>query len=305
MAIGDQILDLSAVKHLFTGAVLGAQQDEILGASTLNPLMAAGRAAWTEARARITELLSVDCEVLRDAADLRSAALVPQASATMHLPARIGDYTDFYSSREHASNLGSMFRDPSNPLLPNWLHIPVGYHGRASSVVVSGTPLKRPCGQTNKAAPKYDPETPPTYGASRLVDFELEMGFFVGPGNKLGEPIPVASAHEHIFGMVLLNDWSARDIQKWEYVPLGPFLGKNFGSSISPWVVTMDALAPFAVDNPVQEPACLPYLKHDDKYSFDINLSVDIARECWWWLLKLFFFSFFFFASSFMVYAHS
>lgn len=278
VAIGDLVLDVSAVKHLFNGPILSANQDA-LTSSTLNGLMALGRPAWTEARAALQRILSADEAVLRDDADARAVALVPMADATMHLPATIGDYTDFYSSREHASNLGTMFRDPENPLLPNWRHIPVGYHGRASSIVLSGTPLKRPCGQVNPKAPKYDPEDPPVYRPSRLIDFELEMAFFVGPGNKLGDPIPVANADDHIFGMVLLNDWSARDIQKWEYVPLGPFLGKNFGSTISPWVVTMDALAPFAVDNPVQEPTPLGYLRHDDKYSFDINLEVQIQPE--------------------------
>jgi fumarylacetoacetase len=222
----------------------------------------------------LQKILSKDEPTLRDDAELRQRAFVSMASVQMHLPADIGDYTDFYSSKEHASNLGSMFRNPENPLLPNWLHIPVGYHGRASSVVVSGVDIHRPRGQTK---PKED--EPPVYGPCRLLDFELEMAFFVGPGNDLGHPIPVASAQDHIFGMVVMNDWSARDIQKWEYVPLGPFLGKNFATSISPWVVTMDALAPFAVENPAQDPAPLPYLQHADNYSFDINLSVAIQPE--------------------------
>ena len=185
----------------------------------------------------------------------------------------LGDYTDFYSSREHATNVGTMFRGPENALMPNWLHLPVGYHGRASSVVVSGTPVLRPQGQTKPE------DKPPVFGPCRLLDFELEMAFFVGPGNPLGEPIPVAKAHEHIFGMVLMNDWSARDIQKWEYVPLGPFLGKSFSTTVSPWVVTMDALQPFVQANPVQDPKPLPYLVHDDPYSFDINLSVGIKPD--------------------------
>eukprot|EP00043_Microstomoeca_roanoka_P019598 m.223630 g.223630 ORF g.223630 m.223630 type:complete len:421 (+) comp17026_c5_seq1:114-1376(+) len=273
VAIGEHVLDLSAVRHLFTGPILASQQD-VFAQPTLNAFMALGRPAWSEARQTLQQLLSADEPTLRDNHDLLAVALVPQAEVTMHLPAEVGDYTDFYSSKEHASNLGSMFRDPSKPLLPNWLYIPVGYHGRASSIVISGTPLHRPCGQTR---PKED--EPPVFGPSRLVDFELEMAFLVGPGNALGQPIPIEKAHEHIFGMVLMNDWSARDIQKWEYVPLGPFLGKNFGTTVSPWVVTMDALAPFACANPAQDPPVLPYLKHDDPYSFDINLGVKIEPE--------------------------
>jgi fumarylacetoacetase len=193
----------------------------------------------------------------------------------MLLPAAIGDYTDFYSSREHATNVGVMFRSPDNALQPNWLHLPVGYHGRSSSVVVSGTDVRRPMGQT-----KADDADNPTYGPSRLMDFELEMGFFVGPGNPLGEPIPIADATDHIFGMVLVNDWSARDIQKWEYVPLGPFLGKNFATSISPWVVTMDALEPFRCAGPAQEdPEPLEYLASPGDCAYDIHLEVQLESE--------------------------
>ncbi|CAI8013567.1 Fumarylacetoacetase [Geodia barretti] len=190
----------------------------------------------------------------------------------MHLPAEIGDYTDFYSSREHATNVGTMFRGPENALMPNWLHLPVGYHGRASSVVISGTPIRRPNGQT-----RPDDKKPPVFGPCKLMDIELEMAFFVGPGNKMGEPIPISQAQDHIFGLVLMNDWSARDIQKWEYVPLGPFLGKNMGTSISPWVVPLDAILPFALPNPDQsEPEVLPYLKHTDPFSFDIDLEIHL-----------------------------
>eukprot|EP00055_Hartaetosiga_balthica_P010573 m.45528 g.45528 ORF g.45528 m.45528 type:complete len:433 (+) comp7227_c0_seq1:83-1381(+) len=273
VAIGESVLDLNEVKHLFTGPELSDHQD-VFSQDSLNGLMALGRPAWSEARATIQSLLSADESLLKEDADLRAKCLVDQSSVTMHMPVQIGDYTDFYSSREHASNLGSMFRDASNPLLPNWLHIPVGYHGRASSVVVSGTPLHRPHGQT-----RPNPEEPPKFGPSRLMDFELEMAFFTGPGNELGHPISIENAQDHIFGMVLMNDWSARDIQKWEYVPLGPFLGKNLGTTISPWVVTMDALAPFATSNPAQDPKPLPYLVHDDDYSFDINLAVSIAPD--------------------------
>merc|ERR1712117_741977 len=218
-------------------------------------------------------LLSRDNATIRDDPGLRAAALVPQSAATMHLPATIGDYTDFYSSLDHATNVGIMFRGKENALMPNWKYLPVGYHGRASSVVVSGTPIRRPLGQTKPV----DTE-PPKFGHCRLMDFELEMAFFIGGLAKdLGNPIKIDEADEHIFGMVVMNDWSARDIQKWEYVPLGPFGAKNLGTSISPWVVTMEALKPFAVNNYEQDPKPFPYLQHSDKYTFDIDLEVAIT----------------------------
>ncbi|XP_041460201.1 fumarylacetoacetase-like [Lytechinus variegatus] len=269
VAIGDMILDLSQIKDLFNGPIL-SECNDVFTEETLNSFMALGRPAWKEARATIQRLLSADEPTLRDNADLRERALVLQSDATMHLPASIGDYTDFFSSKYHATNTGTMFRGPENALQPNWKHLPVAYHGRASSVVISGTPVRRPCGQT-----KPD-DKPPAFTFCKLMDFELEMAFFVGPGNKLGEPIPVGSAHEHIFGMVLMNDWSARDIQKWEYVPLGPFLGKNFATTLSPWIVTIDALEPFIVANNQQDPVPLPYLRHDDPFNFDINISAAI-----------------------------
>ena len=264
------ILDLSAAKDLFDGPIMSGKRD-VLDESTLNAFMALGRPAWRETRSTIQKLLSASNPQLRDNAELRKKVLIEMCDATMHLPATIGDYTDFYCSKEHASNLGAMFRNPADPLLPNWLHLPVGYHGRSSSIVLSGTPLKRPYGQT-----RPDDSKPPVYGPCRLMDFELEMAVFVGPGNKLGEPITADKAHEHIFGMVIMNDWSARDIQKWEYVPLGPFTAKNLGTSISPWVVTMEALEPFFVANPKQEPEPLPYLRHSDAFSFDVNLEVSL-----------------------------
>ncbi|XP_048649418.1 fumarylacetoacetase isoform X1 [Marmota marmota marmota] len=273
VAIGNQILDLSVIKHLFTGPVLSKHQD-VFDEPTLNSFMGLGQAAWKEARAFLQNLLSASQARLRDDMELRKRAFTSQASATMYLPAIIGDYTDFYSSRQHATNIGIMFRGKENALMPNWLHLPVGYHGRASSVVVSGTPIRRPMGQM-----RPDNSKPPVYGACKLLDIELEMAFFVGPGNRFGEPIPISKAHEHIFGMVLMNDWSARDIQQWEYVPLGPFLGKSFGTTISPWVVPMDALMPFVVPNPIQDPRPLPYLCHDQPYTFDINLSVALKGE--------------------------
>ncbi|XP_037091463.1 fumarylacetoacetase-like [Pollicipes pollicipes] len=274
VAIGAMVLDLGVIAHLFTGPQLAAHQ-HVLKQPVLNGLMALSRAAWIEARSTIQSLLSKDSQVLQGDSALLSKALLPQSQVTMHLPANIGDYTDFYSSLDHATNVGTMFRGKENALMPNWKYLPVGYHGRASSVVVSGTPVRRPLGQTRPAD-----DQPPTFGPCRLMDFELEMAFFFGgAGNALGDPVPIERAHEHIFGMTLMNDWSARDIQKWEYVPLGPFTAKNLGTSISPWVVTMEALAPFVVDNYVQEPQPLPYLRHDDKYSFDIKLEVAIKPE--------------------------
>lgn len=273
VAIGDKILDLSVIKHLLTGPLLSNCQ-HVFDKPTLNDLIAQGHRVWTETRQRLQQLLSVNCSELKGSADLMSRAFIPMESAMMHLPASIGDYTDFYSSIHHATNVGIMFRGKDDALMPNWKSLPVGYHGRASSVVISGTPIRRPLGQT-----KPDDAKPPVFGPCRLMDFELEMGFFTGPGNKLGNPIPIDKAHENIFGMVLLNDWSARDIQKWEYIPLGPFLAKNFGTSISPWVVTMEALKPFTVSNFQQDPAPLPYLQHNDNYNFDINLEVSIKGE--------------------------
>ncbi|XP_056871840.1 fumarylacetoacetase [Takifugu flavidus] len=236
--------------------------------------MALGYEAWQEARKTLQMLLSANESTLRDDVSLRSSAFVNQSVATMHLPANIGDYTDFYSSKDHATNVGIMFRGKDNALMPNWLRLPVGYHGRASSVVVSGTEIHRPVGQM-----RPDQTKPPVFGPSQQLDFELEMAFFVGGQTSLGQRIPIEKAHEHIFGMVLMNDWSARDIQAWEYVPLGPFLGKNFGTTISPWVVPMEALLPFVEPNSIQEPKPLPYLQHHDPYTFNINLFVSIKGQ--------------------------
>uniref|UniRef100_A0A674PIT8 Fumarylacetoacetase n=1 Tax=Takifugu rubripes TaxID=31033 RepID=A0A674PIT8_TAKRU len=241
---------------------------------TLNAFMALGYEAWQEARKTLQMLLSANESTLRDDVSLRSSAFVNQSVATMHLPANIGDYTDFYSSKDHATNVGIMFRGKDNALMPNWLRLPVGYHGRASSVVVSGTEIHRPVGQM-----RPDQTKPPVFGPSQQLDFELEMAFFVGGQTSLGQRIPIEKAHEHIFGMVLMNDWSARDIQAWEYVPLGPFLGKNFGTTISPWVVPMEALLPFVEPNSIQEPKPLPYLQHHDPYIFNINLFVSIKGQ--------------------------
>ncbi|XP_053710547.1 fumarylacetoacetase [Synchiropus splendidus] len=273
VAIGDQILDLSVILSLFQGPLMSKNQG-VFEQPTLNAFMALGFEAWKETRATLKSLLSATDSTLRDDVSLRSRAFVHQSAATMHLPAEIGDYTDFYSSRDHATNVGIMFRGKENALMPNWLRLPVGYHGRASSVMVSGTPLRRPSGQM-----RPDQTKPPVFGPSKQLDIELEMAFFVGGGNTLGEPIPIEKAHQHIFGMVLMNDWSARDIQAWEYVPLGPFLGKNFGTTISPWVVPMEALLPFAVPNALQDPEPLPYLQHTDPYTFNINLFVSVKGQ--------------------------
>jgi len=236
----------------------------------LNDLMALNRTAWREARQIIQRLLSADEPQLRDNKELRARAFVPQSNAKMVLPAEIGDYTDFYSSREHATNVGTMFRGKENALMPNWLHIPVGYHGRSSSVVVSGVNFHRPKGQS-----RPDDSKPPIFGPSTQLDFELETAFFVGDGNKLGHPISMEEVESKIFGVVLMNDWSARDIQKWEYVPLGPFGGKNFCTSISPWIVSLDALEPFRVQGPKQDdPEVLPYLKDSSPAGYDIHLQV-------------------------------
>jgi len=274
VAIGNHILDLSKIAHLFDGPLLSEHQ-AVFQQSSLNGLMSLPRACWIEARQTISSLLSRSNPKLRDSTELRAKCIVVQAEATMHLPAKIGDYTDFYSSIDHATNVGIMFRGKENALMPNWKYIPVGYHGRASSVVVSGTPIRRPNGQTRPVETE-----PPKFGPCRLMDFELEMAFFVGGVTpSMGQPIDMKNVEEHIFGMVVMNDWSARDIQKWEYVPLGPFLGKNLGTSISPWVVSMEALKPFAVDNYLQDPAPLQYLQHNDKYTFDVKLSVAIQPE--------------------------
>lgn len=275
IAIGELVLDLSVLveRCLFTGPEM--RDTYVFHEPELNAFLSMGPPAWREARRRITELLSADESALRDDAGLRDACLLRAASVEMLLPARIGDYTDFYSSREHATNVGTMFRGPDNALQPNWLHLPVGYHGRSSSIVVSGTDIRRPSGQS-----KADDADRPEYGPSRLMDFELEMGFLVGPGNDLGRPIPIDRADEHIFGLVLVNDWSARDLQKWEYVPLGPFLGKSFATSISPWVVTLDALEPFRCDGPAQDdPEPLPYLRHTGRCAYDIRLEVLLQSE--------------------------
>lgn len=274
VAIGEYILDLLVVAE--SGLLDGIPWPfkAVFSEKTLNSFIALGKHTTREVRERISELLNADNGELRDNEELKAQALLKQSDAEMLLPIHIPNYTDFYSSREHATNVGTMFRDPNNALLPNWLHLPVGYHGRASSIVVSGTPIHRPKGQT-----KADDAAAPSFGPCRLLDFELEMAFIIGKETHLGESVTTTQADDYIFGMVLFNDWSARDIQKWEYVPLGPFLAKNFGSTISPWIVTLDALEPFRVESPKQEPEVLPYLQFEGKKNYDINLEVDIVPE--------------------------
>ncbi|MBT8178140.1 MAG: fumarylacetoacetase, partial [Eudoraea sp.] len=263
--IGDQAIDLGALHQLgyFEGIPL---TEDIFLQDSLNDFISDGKKTWRLVRNRISEIFDINNPKLRDNKAHRTTVLFSMEEIEMQLPVHIGDYTDFYSSKEHATNIGSMFRDPEKALLPNWLHIPVGYHGRSSTIVPSGTPIRRPKGQT---LPKGSDT--PVFGPSKMVDFELEMAFITTDANKMGEAIPLDEAEDHIFGLVLFNDWSARDIQKWEYVPLGPFLAKNFASSISPWIVTLDALEPFRTDSPRQDPPPLPYLQQEGKKSFDIN----------------------------------
>ena len=268
--IGEMVLDLALLEQRDFFPTL----PRLFNASSLNPFLAMGRPVWREVRATVSRLLQADQAELRDDSALRNEALIPVAKVTMQLPVAIGDYTDFYSSREHATNVGTMFRGKDNALMPNWLHLPVAYHGRASSVVLSGTPIRRPRGQVLREGQK-DPVIIP----SRLLDFELEMGFFIGPGSELGYPIPVHTATDHIFGMVLVNDWSARDIQKWEYQPLGPFTAKNFATSISPWVVPLDALEPFRCQGPEQLPPPLSYLQSEGNPAYDINLEIYLQNS--------------------------
>lgn len=272
VAIGDQVLDLSVLE---SEGLLSLNGGTYFDQSTLNAFIDSGRDNWTKARTTIQSLLSSDNSDLRDNADLQKKALFKQVDVTMHLPVQVPGFTDFYSSKEHATNVGTMFRDPNNALLPNWTEMPVGYNGRASTVIVSGSDIVRPSGQL-----KPNPDERPVFSACKRLDFELETAFVVGKGNHIGQPIAVDDAADHIFGMVLLNDWSARDIQKWEYVPLGPFNAKTFASQVSPWIVTMDALASFSTACPTQKPKPLAYLNEKDKESsFDINLSVELLPE--------------------------
>jgi fumarylacetoacetase len=267
VAIGDQILDIPAARRSELLGGLAARAAEACDAPALNDLIALGRKHWRALRHEVSRLL-------RTGSPHREDLLVPIGSAEMLRPADVGDYTDFYASLHHATNVGSMFR-PDNPLLPNYKHVPIGYHGRASSIVPSGTPVRRPHGQLKEAGADAS-----VFAPARLLDYELEVGCFVGPGNPLGQPIPLDRAEEHMFGLCLVNDWSARDIQTWEYQPLGPFLAKNFATTVSPWVVTLDALEPFrapAYQRPPGDPRPLPYLASADdeaRGGFDLTLEV-------------------------------
>ncbi|XP_063625768.1 fumarylacetoacetase [Cydia splendana] len=271
VAYGDIVIDLNHIAKFFDGPLLKDQQ-HVFKQESLNAFMGLTRAHWVEARETIQRLIRTN-DLFTASHDKRPT--VQMRFVKMHVPVDIGDYTDFYSSIHHATNVGIMFRSKENALMPNWKYLPVGYHGRASSIVVSGTPITRPYGQTlpvEGAAPHFGP--------CRLMDFELEMGCFVGgPPTALGQRVTAQEAEDRIFGFVLMNDWSARDIQKWEYVPLGPFTSKNLGTSISPWIVTVDALRPFICDNFPQDPEPFPYLKHNDNFNFDIKLEVDLKPE--------------------------
>ncbi len=269
VAIGDNILDLYAAFEL--GVFEDLNFDiRVLESSYLNDFIALGKSTTVKIREYIqAELCNVN-SVLKS----HPSVFIRQSAVQMHLPVKVGDYTDFYSSIEHATNIGTMFRDPDNALLPNWKHLPVGYHGRASSIIASGKNVHRPKGQVVLA-----PNTAPVFQVSARVDFELEMGFIIGKSTKLGDSVSTDIADDYIFGKVLFNDWSARDIQKWEYVPLGPFLAKSFASSMSPWVVTLEALEPFRVDGPAQDPTVLPYLASKGPRNYDINLEVSIQPE--------------------------
>lgn len=271
--IGDKVVDLAALaqKGYFEGVDI---DPAIFSSSTLNDFMELGKPVTRAVRDQLSSIFVDSNTTLQNNAADQEAILHAVETVSLHMPVHVPDYTDFYSSLDHATNVGTMFRGKEKAIMPNWRWIPVGYHGRASSIVVSGTPIHRPKGQQK---PKDD--EPPVYGPCKLLDFELEMAFITCKPTALGETISTGEADEHIFGMVVFNDWSARDIQKWEYVPLGPFLGKNFGSSISPWVVTLDALEPFRVPGYKQDPAPLPYLQYEGDKNIDINLEVIIQPE--------------------------
>lgn len=273
-AIGDHVLDLALLEESGLLAIPPLHGVHVFHQGSLNAFLAQGRDVWSETRTAISRLLQASEPALRDNARLREQALVAQSEVELFLPAQIGDYTDFYSSREHATNVGTMLRGADNALQLNWLHLPVAYHGRSSSIVISGTPVRRPLGQSKPALAEM-----PLFGPSRSLDFELEMGVLIGPGNALGRPISIDSAEQHLFGLVLVNDWSARDIQAWEYVPLGPFLAKNFCTSISPWVVPLEALEPWRTSGPQQSPTPLPYLQASKPGTYDIHLEIHLQSS--------------------------
>jgi fumarylacetoacetase len=273
IALGDKVIDLDLLHELGFFKEINLP-NEIFRKEVLNDFIALGKPITNAVRLRVQSLFTAGNTEIQGQSELLSKLLIPIKSVRMCMPVRVPNYTDFYSSREHATNVGTMFRDPENALLPNWLHLPVGYHGRASSIIPSGVPIHRPKGQfkdPNKANPEFGP--------SKRLDFELEMAFITGKATEMGRSISPENVEDHIFGFVLFNDWSARDIQQWEYVPLGPFLAKNFASSISPWIVTLEALVPFRVEGPAQEPEVLPYLKTTGAKNFDIHLEVSIMPD--------------------------
>ncbi|WP_109489338.1 fumarylacetoacetase [Occallatibacter savannae] len=274
IAIGDQALDIRACIEEELLGPLSSEIAEACSASALNALMALGTAAWSALRRQLTSLLG--SHAAPETQEKARRHLLPMQSVQMEVPAQVGDYTDFYASIHHATRVGKLFR-PDNPLLPNYKYIPIGYHGRASSIVASGTEIRRPSGQVKPAS-----SAEPAFGPSRSLDYELEVGIFVGLGNQIGAPIPIAEAEQHIFGLCLVNDWSARDIQSWEYQPLGPFLAKSFATTISPWVVTLEALAPYRVETPVRtqgDPEPLPYLKERDPSRAGIDVTVEVLLQ--------------------------
>jgi fumarylacetoacetase len=274
VAIGDLIVDLSVLEELNHFRSPEFQDGEVFSGDSLNSFLALGRPAWRKTREILQELLAADTPTLRDNPELRERVFHRQSEVSMKLPARIGNYTDFYSSYHHAHNVGTMLRGAENALMPNWKWLPVAYHGRASSVVVSGADVRRPQGQI-----KPPDASAPIFSPTKSLDYELEMAFLIGPGNSLGQPVPIDRAIDHIFGLVLMNDWSARDIQAWEYQPLGPFLAKNFCTSISPWVVTLEALKPFKKPFPQQDPEPLAYLRAKDDFMFDIHLEARLQTS--------------------------
>lgn len=271
--IGDTAIDLNALHQYgyFEGITL---PDDVFLQDTLNDFITLGRPIWRQVRNRIAEIFDAKNDDLKKAKKERDEVLFDVDKIQMLMPVFVQDYTDFYSSKEHAENVGTMFRGKDNALMPNWKHLPVGYHGRSSSIIVSGESVRRPKGQT---LPKDAEE--PVFGPSKLLDFELEMAFITGEGKPLGDSISTEEAEDYIFGMVIFNDWSARDIQKWEYVPLGPFLAKSFASSISPWVITLDALEPFRTKRPQQDPEPLPYLRCKENTAYDLKLEVFLQPE--------------------------
>ncbi|HXX40791.1 MAG TPA: fumarylacetoacetase [Chthoniobacterales bacterium] len=269
VALGEFVVDLSVLEEKRLLSV--GENREVFGNDSLNAFLALGRPTWQKVRRQLQTLLAAETAALRDDARLRQLVFYRQRDVTMQLPAKIGNYTDFYASYYHAHNVGTMLRGPENALMPNWKWLPVAYHGRASSIVVSGTDVRRPHGQTKPADAAN-----PTFGPSKSLDYELEMAFFVGTGNSLGQPVPIERAIDQVFGLVLMNDWSARDIQTWEYQPLGPFLAKNFCTSISPWVVMLEALEPFRKPLPAQDPEPLPYLRLTNDFTFDIQLEATL-----------------------------